>query len=187
MPLRRLAVTSIAALSAATGLAACGGEEETHVAHSEGVYVTTGDLKYQVQMSRQLNPHLPEDQAYLVGLPGNEAQLGKGEEWFGVFLRAFNKGDQPQPSANRFYITDTTGKRYNPTPVDATTNKTLFRSWVLKPGDQLPVPGTPARELATQGGLILFKVPISAYDTRPLQFHIESPSGGEPAEVDLDV
>jgi hypothetical protein len=187
MPLRRLAVTSILALSAATGLAACGGEENIHVAHSEGVYVTTGDLQYQVQMSRQLNPHLPEDQAYLVGVPGDQRQLANDEEWFGVFLRAFNRSDRPQQSAKTFYITDTTGKRYDATPLDGRVNVTMFRSWVLKPGDQLPVPGTPARELATQGGLILFKVPISAYDTRPLQFHIDSPSGGEPAAVDLDV
>ncbi len=187
MTLRRLALTSIAALSAATGLAACGGDEEVHSTSSEGVYVTTGGLRYQVQMSRQLNPHEHEDQAYLVGVPRGQRSLASDESWFGVFLRAFNTGDKPQQAARSFYITDTTGRRYDPTPIDRRINYTIFRSWVLKPGDQLPVPGSPARELATQGGIILFKIPIAAYATRPLQLHIDSPVGGQPAEVDLDV
>jgi len=182
MQLRRLALSTIAA--SALALAACG-EETTHHAHSEGVYVTAGELQYQVQISRQLNPYSAEDQAYLVGLPRGE-RLGRGEEWFGVFLRAWNRTDEPQQTARTSYITDTIGRRFDPIPLNGRENVTIFRSWELKPGDQLPVPGSPARELNTQGGLILFKIPNRSFQFRPLTLHIVPPSG-EPGEVTLDI
>ena len=50
MPLRRLAITSAVVLSAAVPLAACGAGNPTHAA-TEGIYVSTGNLKYQVQIS----------------------------------------------------------------------------------------------------------------------------------------
>jgi hypothetical protein len=187
MKLRRLAAISAVALVAATGLSACGDEHAVSEGATEGVYVTTGGLAYQVQISRQLNPSDFEDQGYLVGLGPAERALAPGQEWFAVFLRAFNRGDEPKPAAKRFFIKDTTGKTYEQTPVPTRINIEAFRSYVLNPGDQLPVPGSAARENGAQGGVLLFKVPVQAYDNRPLVLHIEAPEGGEEATVDLDV
>jgi hypothetical protein len=188
MQLRRLAATTAVALAAATSLAACGsGGEEPTAGQTEGVYVNTGDLKYQVQISRQLNPSDFEDRDYLTGLSGADKTLGNGQEWFAVFIRVFNETKADHPAASQFVIRDTTGKAYRPVAVDPNINKTAYRAAVLHGGDQIPVPGSQARENLTQGGLILFKVNSSSYASRPLELNIMPPEGGKPATVDLDV
>jgi hypothetical protein len=188
MPLRRLATTTAVVLTAAASLAACGGEaEEPRHAATEGVYVNTGELKYQVQISRQLTPADFEDRDYLVGLPAGDQTLGKGEEWFAVFIRVFNHTKDAHPSAERFVIRDTTGKEFQPVAVDTSVNRVAYRPVVVDAGAQLPVPGSLARENLTQGGMILFKVPSASYANRPLELHIAPPEGGAEATVDLDV
>jgi hypothetical protein len=187
MPLRRFAVTAAVSLAAATGLAACGAHEEVHHGATEGVYVSTGGLKYQVQISRVLNPSDFEDQDYLKGLSAGDRVLPKDDEWFAVFMRVFNHGDAPHQASDRFTIEDTTGKRFEPVPLDRRANSVAFVAREVKPGDQNPLPGSLARENATQGGLVLFRVPTASLDNRPLVLHIESPEGGPAATVDLDV
>ena len=187
MPLRRLAITTAVALTAALPIAACGESEEPSHGATEGVYVNTGDLKYQVQISRQLTAGDPEDRDYLTGLPAAQKRLGKGEEWFAVFIRVFNMTKTPHPSAQQFSIRDTTGKVFTPIAVDTNINRTAYRPLVVGSGDQIPVPGSLARENLTQGGLILFKVPSSSYANRPLELRIVPPEGGREATVDLDV
>ncbi|MCW3004256.1 MAG: hypothetical protein JWQ20_3554 [Conexibacter sp.] len=188
MPLRRLAATTAVVLTAATSLAACGGgtEEPRHAA-TEGVYVNTGDLKYQVQISRQLTPGDFEDRDYLVGLPATDRTLGRGEEWFAVFVRVFNHTKAPHPSARQFVIRDTTGREFRPVGVDTAVNRVAYRPVIVGSGDQIPVPGSLARENLTQGGMLLFKVPSASYANRPLELHIAPPEGGPEATVDLDV
>ena len=56
-------------------------------ATTEGAYVDVGDLKYQVQISRQLNPADVEDRDYLMGLAGATGSSAADEEWFAVFMR----------------------------------------------------------------------------------------------------
>jgi hypothetical protein len=187
MPLRRLAATTATALVVATSLAACGNSEEPTTGKTEGVYVNTGDLKYQVQISRQLNAADFEDRDYLLGLPASDRALRPGEQWFAVFVRVFNHTDRPHPSASQFVIRDTTGKEFQPIAVDTRVNRTAYRPLVVGSGDQIPVPGSLARENLTQGGLILFKVPTASYANRPLELNIVPPEGGRQATVDLDV
>jgi hypothetical protein len=188
MQLRRLAAITAVALAAATSLAACGsGGEEPRSAATEGIYVNTGDLKYQVQISRQLNASDFEDRDYLTGLPAADKALPVGDEWFAVFIRVFNMTKEPHPSASQFEIRDTTGKVFTPVAVDPNLNRTAYKAAEVGAGDQIPVPGSLARENLTQGGLILFKVPNSSYANRPLELNITPPGGGPKATVDLDV
>jgi hypothetical protein len=187
MPLRRLVVASAAVLATAVPLAACGAEEEVRVGHSEGIYVTAGDLKYQVQISRILNPSDLEDRDYLTGIASYDGSLGRDEQWFGIFLRAFNETDEPHRTASRMEIEDTTGAKFQPVRVDPNVNRVAWRSVVVKGGDQVPVPGSLARENDTQGALVLFKIPDPAFANRPLELHIASPNGGEDAIVELDI
>jgi hypothetical protein len=185
MQLRRLAATTVVAIASATSLAACGSEEPTAGA-TEGIYVNTGDLKYQVQISRQLNVNDFEDRDYLTGLPAGES-LKPGQEYFAVFMRVFNMTDDDHPAASQFVIRDTTGKEYKPIVIDTRINRTAYRAAVVHGGDQIPVPGSLARENLTQGGLILFKVENGSYASRPLELNITPPEGGKSATVDLDV
>jgi hypothetical protein len=187
MQLRRLLATTAVAVLAGSSLAACGKDDPTSEGKTEGVYVTTGDLAYQVQISRQLNRADFEDRDYLKGLPAADQVLGKGEEYFAVFIRVFNRSDKPHQSASNFEIRDTTGKTFRPIQIDLNNNVTAYRPLVVKPGDQIPVPGSLARENATQGGLVLFKVPVSSYANRPLELNITPPEGSGKATVDLDV
>ncbi|HWI70350.1 MAG TPA: hypothetical protein VNT55_00230 [Baekduia sp.] len=186
MQLRRLAATTVVAVAAATSLTACGSEEEPTAGTTEGVYVNTGDLKYQVQISRQLNAKDFEDRDYLTGLPAGES-LEPGQEYFAVFMRVFNTTKSDHPAASQFVIRDTTGKEYKPIAIDTNINRTAYRAAVVHGGDQIPVPGSLARENLTQGGLILFKVENSSYASRPLELNITPPEGGKSATVDLDV
>ncbi len=188
MKLRRLAATTAVALAATTSLAACGGSEEKPTAgKTEGVYVNTGNLAYQVQISRQLNASDFEDRDYLVGLPAGGHTLGPKQEWFGVFVRVFNRTEAPHLSASQFVIRDTTGKEYRPVAIDTNINRVAYKPVPVGAGDQIPVPGSLARENLTQGGLILFRVNNSSYASRPLELNITPPDGGQPATVDLDV
>jgi hypothetical protein len=186
MKLRRLVASATVAAAAATSLAACGSEEPS-AGKTEGVYVNTGDLKYQVQISRQLNPNDAEDRDFLTGLPAASQSLASGQEWFAVFIRVFNMTKSPHESASQFTIRDTTGKIYNPIVIDPNINRTAYHAAVVYGGDQIPVPGSLARENLTQGGLILFKVENSTYSSRPLELNITPPDGGKAATVDLDV
>jgi hypothetical protein len=186
MPLRRFAITAAVVLTAGIPLAACGSEEPTHGA-TEGVYVNTGELKYQVQISRQLTPADFEDRDYLVGLPAADKVLGTGNEWFAVFIRVFNTTKSAHPAAQQFEIRDTTGKTFTPIAVDTSVNRTAYKAAEVGAGDQIPVPGSLARDNLTQGGMLLFKVPTASYSNRPLELHIKSPEGNGEATVDLDV
>lgn len=188
MQLRRLAAITAVALAAATSLAACGsGGEEPTAGETEGIYVNTGDLKYQVQISRQLNAADFEDRDYLIGLPAADKTLAAGEEWFAVFIRVFNTTKEPHAAAAEFEIHDTTGQVFKPIAINTRINRVAYRPEEVGAGDQIPVPGSLARENLTQGGLVLFKVPNTAYDNRPLELNITPPDGGHEATVDLDV
>jgi hypothetical protein len=184
MQLRRLLATTAVAVATVTSLSACA-DEETTQGRDEGTYVTAGDLQYQVQISRQLNSKDFEDRDYLTGLP-TDAALNKDQEWFAVFVRVFNRTKDDHESASQFEIRDTTGKTYEPVALDTNLNRTAYHSAVVHGGDQIPVPGSLARENLTQGGLLLFKVENSTYANRPLELNITSPEGRS-ATVDLDV
>ena len=75
MRLRPLLLLTVAA--AALVLAGCGNKVEVRtVAETEGIYIDVGELKYQVQLSRIINPSEPEDAAYLQGLPAGTEPPG---------------------------------------------------------------------------------------------------------------
>jgi hypothetical protein len=189
MPLRRL-LTAVVLTAAVLGLTACTGQPEdtkVHEGHTEGVYVSAGELKYQVQISRILNQYDWEDREYLNGLSVVDADLQGEEQWFGVFLRAFNITNQTHQSASDFRITDTQGNEYRPVPLDPRANSVAFEPGEVLPKRQLPLDNTLGRVNTTQGGLLLFKIESANFDNRPLILHVTDPAGGEGAEITLDV
>ena len=63
-----------------------------------------------------------------------------------------------------------------------------YRPAEVGAGDQIPVPGSLARENLTQGGLILFKVPNTvATTTARWSSTSRRPTAASEATVDLDV
>ena len=119
--MRRLARLASLLLVAAAALGAAGcfnKEEQTTLGETEGIYVTVDDLKYQVQISRILDPASPEDAAYLRGVPGGEGDPGQDEVWFAVFMRVENDSEEPHATAEEFTIKDTQDNEFEPIELD---------------------------------------------------------------------
>ncbi|HEU4980337.1 MAG TPA: hypothetical protein VFT14_03905 [Solirubrobacterales bacterium] len=74
---RKGALALVLAL-ALVGVAGCGGEEESHEAE-EGVPIELGELEFNVQLSRFLNPSDAQDSEYLAGqqVPPPAAEEGE--------------------------------------------------------------------------------------------------------------
>ena len=182
---RRLLLLVLAA--ACLGLAACGNKPDT-VTHgeSEAEYVTLGNMQYQVQLSRQINPGNIGDQQLLVGLPPRFRGLKRGEIWFGVWVRVFNKTGNASPAANEFKVVDTRGKVFAPIPLDH-VNVFAYRPTEVPAGGEYPFPGSAQANAPTTGALVLFKLPVDALDFRPLELGFTGPGASGESTVRLDV
>lgn len=178
----------VPALVASIGLLpACGGEHTVTEGESEAVYVTNGDLQYQVQISRQLNPGDPGDRALLVGLPDDERELGQDDLWFGVWVRVWNGTDEPRKAASEFEIVDTKGDSFEPVEF-APENILAYRAAVVNANSQYPVPDSVPENLPTTGAVLVFKLPRQALDFRPLELIFREPGKPEnESSVRLDV
>ena len=184
--MRRLLVIS-AALLCALSVAGCFNKHEVTVAETEGIYLDVDELKYQVQISRVLNPTNPEDRSYLVGLDRSQAELPAGQEWFAVFMRVQNEDDQPHPAARDYTITDTQDTKFRPIQLGP-DNVFAYRAGNVGPKSLIPAPDSPPSESTIQGSLLLFKIPTRNLENRPLELSIRSPEDpGQVATVDLDV
>lgn len=172
---------------AALALGACGNKEERVLhGHTEGSYLDVGPMKYQVQISRLINPEDREDRAYLVGVPGAD-ELAATDSWFGVFIRAQNETSSPQPLAEEYVIKDSQGNEFKPIEPTA-DNVFALRPGDVAPEEVYPLLGTPAAESTIQGSLLLFKIPYANLENRPLDLEIASAAApGEVASVELDV
>jgi hypothetical protein len=184
----RLPRTVLAALLIAlvTALGACGNKEETVTsAANEGIYVDAGEITYQVQISRQMNPADAEDRSYLVGIPRTRQTVKPDETYFGVFIRAQNETEQAARTAEQFVIRDTQEHVYRPIP-QLSVNQFVYRAQVLGPTKVLPDPASVAGAGTIGGSLVLFRLPVQTLQNRPLEFVITSPEG-QSATIDLDV
>jgi len=186
----RAARTLAACLVVAVALVAagCGNKvESVTIGETEGIYVTVDGLKYQVQLSRILDPSSAEDQAYLRGVPATEIELEQDEVWFGIFMRVENDGDEPHEAAEEFVIKDTQEAEFEPLDIDLESNVYAYAARELLGGDVVPIVGSPAYDNTVGGALLLYKVRTGALYNRPLELEIASPTGGEGAVIDLDV
>lgn len=191
MPSLRRSIAVLALLLACGGLSACGKhhDEEARVQRieNEGFYLSLGELKYQVQLSRQLNPNTIQDRSLLVGLPQGEQQLKPNEVWFGVFMQVENqaKHEAKAPSAD-IEIIDTQEDVYKPLEL-LDTNPFAYRTYPIPAGERLPLPDTPAFDTPIQGAMLLFKLDLQALDNRPLELKIEAAAPRQTGIIDLDV
>jgi hypothetical protein len=185
-PARVLILLALAMVCAAA-LAGCANKIETRtIGNTEGLYIDVGELKYQVQLSRIINPNDEEDRAYLAGLPAGTEQPKSDEAWFGVWMRVQNvRSKQTFPAADEFSISDT--QEHTFTPIQLENNAFAYKAQNLKPRTIVPSANSPAGEGVIQGSLILFKLTTESLANRPLEFKIQSPSSADVGIVDLDV
>ena len=182
------------ALVASLALAACGQEaqdeggfqtEIAYVAETEGIYIPLDGMKYQVQVSRQMNPLLLSERDYFQGIPEDDLVLGADQEWFGVFMRVENEVDEPVRSLRDFEIRDTQENIYRPLAIGA-GNAWAYRPTIVQGKELYPDPDSPAGERPPYGSLLLVKVRRFSLDNRPLELVLTG-NDGEKATVALDV
>jgi hypothetical protein len=187
---RRLCAV-LAALLVAGGSSACGkhqSEGPVRTAETEGISLDVGDLKYQVQVSRQLNPRDVQDRAYLTGIPAAEQDLKADEVWFGIFLRVQNETGEALRPSDDIRITDTQEEVFKPLELGS-QNLYAYRSDDAIPArETLPLLDSPGYDTPTRGALLLFKLTLTGLNNRPLEMKIEGRKVPQQTGiVDLDV
>jgi hypothetical protein len=164
-----------AALLVSGGLSACGRHESTglvRTAETEGIYLDISDLKYQVQVSRQLNPGDVQDKPYLAGIAKADQRLSKDQVWFGIFIRVQNETGQALPPSNDIQIKDTQDEVFKPLNLES-TNQYAYRSdEAIAPGETVPLLDSPGYDTPSRGVLLLFKLTLTALNNRPLELKI---------------
>jgi hypothetical protein len=178
---RRLAPPLTAALSLAVlslAVSACGYSSSSKDV-VEGEPVELGALDYNVVFSRYLNPEDAEDSAYLVG----QAPPPAGSTYFGVFFEVHNESDATQRLPSSFTIVDADRKAYESVP-----SESLYAfpfGGEVEAEERVPELDTTPQQGPIEGSLVLFRLPASASDNRPLTLEIPGPEG--PAKVTLDL
>jgi hypothetical protein len=178
-------VLALAILVAA--FAGCGRASTATVADTEGVYLDIGGLKYQIEMSRYINPADVEDSQYLIGVPEGSVQPAADESLFGVWIRVQNVSDQTRPGADTFEIHDTQDQVYRPIPIDTSINPFAYAASDVPPNTVLPLASSAAGQGPIQGLLLLFKLKTESFQNRPLELRFSHGPGGETGTYDLDV
>jgi hypothetical protein len=179
-------------LLASGGLAACGNHHDEDAPiqriEGEGFYLSLNELKYQVQVSRQLNPDDIQDRNYLAGVPAAERELEDDQVWFGVFMQVENEADEPQAPSGDIEIIDTQEDVFEPLTLGE-ENPFAYRANVPIPaGEKAPLADTPAFDTPIQGSLLLFKLSLDALDNRPLELKIEGNTAPKKTGIiDLDI
>jgi hypothetical protein len=178
---RRIALPLLAAL-ALLGLlvafSACGySSDEKEVA--EGEPVKLGELSYNVIFSRFLNPNDSEDSAYLVGQEPPPA----GSSYFGVFFEVQNESEEPQTLPESFLIEDAEHEKFESLPSESLYAFPLGGE--VEGQEQVPTLDSTPQQGAIEGSLVLFLLPASVSENRPLTLEIEGEEG--PAEIELDL
>ncbi|MGI9557602.1 MAG: hypothetical protein ACR2N5_06645 [Solirubrobacterales bacterium] len=167
------------ALAVVLAAAGCGSEEEETEA-PEGEPITLGELEYNVQITRFLNPADPEDRAYLQDLPAP----AKGEQYLGVFLTIENLSEVEQAIPSDFELLDTREMSFPPTP--SSSPFALELGGTIPPEGRIPGPDSAAATGPIRGSLILFLIDEAVGENRPLKLEIPS-DGGAVGEIELDI
>ena len=171
-------VALLALLCVAVPLAACGEEETSEVV--EGQPLELGEVRYNVAITRFLNPDDVEDSEYLVGQPPEPP----GKSYLGVFMVVSNESDEEAfPSASQFTVLDTTGAEYE--PLESESPYALEIGAEVAADGELPITDSTAAEGVIEGAMLLFLVDDEVAENRPLKLEIGSPTGS--GEVELDI
>jgi hypothetical protein len=173
-------VVLVAALAAGVLLSGCDTNPEDTLEVTEGEPMKLGDLLYNVQITRILNPHDGEDKAYLAGEP----EPADDEFYLGVFMQIQNEADAVQRVPTDFKVVDTEGTEFE--PVESRSEFALDLGGRVTPDSQLPEPETAAANGPIQGAMVLFLVDRATLQELPLVLDIPS-STGSVGHVDLDI
>jgi hypothetical protein len=183
MPRRLLMLLCLALLLA--GVSACGTKDTKQgvdEAAREGLALDLEGIEYNVFITRELNPRITPDKAYVP--PGTAPDAT--HTLYGVFLQTCNRGSESRQTAERFKIVDNQGNEFEPTPLPQ-SNEFAYQPKVLAPNECIPEAGSVAQLGPTSGSMILFRLPLANTEYRPLELEIEGPTGSKHLTFQLDI
>jgi hypothetical protein len=178
---RRLSLAAcVLALGASLGLAACG-EDEPGVDEParEGLALELEGVDYNVFITRQLNPRVAPDEAYVT------EEAPPGQTLYGVFIEACNVSDEPRETVSEFVVHDNQENEFEPEELPA-DNVFAYSPRTLDPEECIPQAGSVAQLGPTAGSMLLFELPLENTENRPLELEIEGESG-ETLTFELDI
>ena len=182
MPRRLLVVLCLAALAA--GVAACGEadvEQGVEEPAREGLALELQGIEYNVFITRELNPRVTPDSAYVEA--GTEPE--QDETLYGVFLQACNRTDETHEAVDEFKIVDNQGNDFESEELPD-ENQFAYHGKELLPDECLPETGSVAQLGPSAGLMLLFRLPLANTEYRPLELEIEG-SGDEHLTYELDI
>jgi hypothetical protein len=182
----RIVIACFAALALIAVLGGCGKKEHPGEPVREGLTTPLGGLRYRVYITRQLNLKNEQDRGYYQG-----AEPAPGHALYGVFLEACNHGDAEAVASSSFEIHDTQENVFKPKASDS-KNPFMWHGGAVEPENCEPAIGSVAKLGPASGAMILFDLPISATENRPLELHIQGPFNpgkgkNDSAIIELDV
>ncbi len=178
--LRRLPIAAcVLALAAPLALAACGDEEPgIDEPAREGLAIEMEGVSYNVFITRELNPAITPDKAYVTD------EAPPGEALYGIFVKVCNVTDEQQETASEFTVTDNQENSFEPEPLPE-DNHFAYLPATLDPKECIPEAGSVAQLGPTAGSMLLFKFPLQNTENRPLELEIEH--NGEKRTFELDI
>ena len=177
----RKSLTAFLCASALALLAGCGSSPEEGEPHREGLSVELEGVEYTVYITRELNLKIPPDQAYY-----NGPEAPPGQAYFGVFLQVCNPKGAPKRTAEEFKVLDNQGNEFEPTEIEE-KNPFAYHPRTLGKKECIPQAGSVAQLGPTEAAMLLFKLPLSATENRPLELEVEAPTAPEHATFELDL
>jgi hypothetical protein len=181
MDLRRLILAAcVLAVTAPVGLAACG-EEHPGVDEParEGLALELDGVDYNVFITRQLNPRVAPDGAYVTD------EAPPGETLYGVFIQVCNNSDEAHETVSDFIVKDNQENEFEPEELPA-DNAFAYSPRTLDPKECIPEAGSVAQLGPSAGSMLLFQLPLETTENRPLELEIEAESG-EKLTFELDI
>jgi hypothetical protein len=162
-------------------VAACGNQEK-RIEGEEGEFVHAGEVVYQVQLTRLLNPRMRPDETLVRG----QAVLPADEQFLAVFLRIENASGEPYLPPRDMKVIDSEGNEYLPLDTSQSGFGLEFAE-AIPPGRFAPPPNSPAIEGRSGAAMVLFRVKTSsATDNLPLELEVPT-RGEESSRIVLDV
>jgi hypothetical protein len=177
---RRLPILACAlALAVLPGLTACNDEKQgVDEPAREGLAIEMEGVNYNVFITRELNPKITPDKAYVT----NEAP--PGQALYGVFIQVCNVSGDRRPTASNFVVRDNQDNTFYPKALPA-DNEFAYNAKTLDPKECIPEVGSVAQLGPTAASMLLFQLPLENTENRPLELEISQ--GGEKRTFTLDI
>ncbi|MEA2362152.1 MAG: hypothetical protein QOD71_1297 [Thermoleophilaceae bacterium] len=178
--LRRLPIVACAlALTAPLGLAACGSKEPgIDEPAREGLAIEMEGVDYTIFITRELNPRITPDSAYV------STEAPSGQALYGVFLKTCNISKDERTTATEFTVRDNQDNTFHPEPLPD-DNQFAYAGRTLDPQECIPEAGSVAQLGPTAGAMLLFQLPLENTENRPLELEIEH--DGQKRTFELDI